>query len=38
LPQSQRAAIQGATHFVQMMEPGEVAHRLAGFFARNPLT
>jgi pimeloyl-ACP methyl ester carboxylesterase len=37
-PQSERAAIPGSTHFVQMMKPGEVAHSLAGFFARNPLT
>ena len=37
-PLSERAAIQGCTHFVQMMKPGEVAQSLAGFFARNPLT
>jgi pimeloyl-ACP methyl ester carboxylesterase len=37
LPHSERAPVEGSTHFVQMMRPSEVAESLAGFFARNPL-
>lgn len=37
LPNAEEFVVPGATHFMQLGYPGEVAEALAGFFARHPM-
>jgi pimeloyl-ACP methyl ester carboxylesterase len=38
LPHSERSAIAGASHFLQMVDPAPVAESLATFFGRHPMS